>query len=430
MSSISLLYEDNRGNPVEMNGVVTVNDKKYKGYFIWTGKLTYKNDVSGSNPFFVKFIQRFDNMKDFDDKNYDSKDHYRRAVQRIQKEREFRMRYPFIAYVYHISDKATVTFEGETKTTIDVFFLLEEYCGDMSLAEYYRKNTPDKSTMYSHMLQILYGTNYYTMLQSDDYIIHRDLNPSNIMIHNNVIKIIDFDWSHVDQEMGTRDNSIAICGTPSFSHPLQNDKSLKKSFIGMDIYSIGLVFLYMVNRFNYIKKLEEAGCKNGHDYRLHLRFVDKQTPEWLRKIIAKMIAAPKDQYKYVSEVIRDFNYLLRKNDPKTYEKVKNDFTEIFHILPNDKNDDKCYVSLLVEEKYAAVKKAKYLRSIKNGEVFQIETSGKAAIRFLRSQCYLFYRITNSNYNIVENCINIEKYSEPINLKMPDGNKKVLFSILK
>jgi len=425
---ISMVFKDKNSRLRKMTGNVMVNDKSNKGYYIWTGSV---EDNRTGEKYFVKFIEELKTPESIKNtNNYDSYDYYKKARQRMEKETLFKMRYPFIAFVYDFPEHAKVTFEENVNhRDMDVLFILEEYCGENTLFNHYKGNQPrNKKNMYIHMLQLLYAINYYTMIQNEDHIIHRDLKPGNVMITDDGVKIIDFDWAHIDQKMGTRDGSRAIYGTFNYAHPMQHDSKIKKSIIGMDIYSMGLIFLFVINGHNYIEDVGEITNK-PHDFKLHLRYVDANTPEWLCKIIARMIAVPEKQYKYAEEVITDFKNALKEYEWDVLEEFENSLLEKNHILPSKSNSETIGMDILVIENNDSVH-TRYIRSLKNGENIVIQTSGKMKIRFFRVGNNIFYRAINQKNSVIESSFDISAQKNDILLTDNQLNSKIIVNIIK
>ncbi|AGF85373.1 tyrosine kinase family protein [Moumouvirus goulette] len=81
-------------------------------------------------------------------------------------------------------------------------------------------------------------------------IVHRDIKPHNILIHDNKIYIIDFDLSC------SLDNSKypvqeKITGTPLFIAPEIWKQQENINYIMTDIYSFGVTIYYIFNKKNY-----------------------------------------------------------------------------------------------------------------------------------------------------------------------------------
>lgn len=61
--------------------------------------------------------------------------------------------------------------------------------------------------------QIVIGIEY----MHNNHILHRDIKPQNILLHDNIIKICDFGFSTMIKENNQMFNTV--CGTPLFMSP-------------------------------------------------------------------------------------------------------------------------------------------------------------------------------------------------------------------
>jgi len=326
--NIEVFYHDRQTKQdVTMTGTSELIRSTFgnKGCNVWKGIVSEEN----GNKYFIKYIDA--------DEHSDNYDHnweinvFKKANERFDKEALFHMRHPFITYIYQ-KCTADIT-DLSTGKTMKAVCLLEEYNNGITLTTFYSENVKnDKRIIFSHMLQMLYGMNYYTTVKKTDPIVHRDIKPDNIMVvENNMIKYIDFDWSHVYDSMGTRDTGERIGGSKYYAHPEQNKKNIR-SFIGMDIYSLGLVFLYMLCHDHYKRLLEKNNYKND-DYILHRNLLCQDIDNELLVIIATMIAEKNIQYKKVKYIIDDFKAYLKKKYPDIYSEIMKELYEKYSFLP-------------------------------------------------------------------------------------------------
>jgi serine/threonine protein kinase len=127
-----------------------------------------------------------------------------------------------------------------------ILYIKMELC-DESLRDYITKNDYNPTQI---LYQILISLQY---IHSKD-IIHRDLNPNNILIKNNIIKIGDFGISKNafnNEIIIDDDNGISLYKSPE---QIENKICTKKS----DIYSVGIIYFELLMKFTtFTEKIKE-----------------------------------------------------------------------------------------------------------------------------------------------------------------------------
>jgi serine/threonine protein kinase len=140
----------------------------------------------------------------------------------------------------------------------DYLLLVTEYCKDGDL-EAWMKKEHDMNERMDIMGQIIQGMDYL----HQNGILHRDIKPKNILLHEGVIKICDFGFSTMIKEYNQLFNTI--CGTPLYMSPelLFMQPYTMKS----DIWALGILFYVIIYKRHPFGKLI-----NMDDYRLKIKF--------------------------------------------------------------------------------------------------------------------------------------------------------------
>lgn len=191
--------------------------------------------------------------------------------------------------------------------------------------------------MFQHMRQLVYGMCAYMSQNKEDMLIHRDIKPTNIRVSGDgsTVKYIDFDWSHVSRSTKTQYLGRAIGGTPGYLDPRLADSSIKKSDPMMDIYSLAMVFLYMMLGEEYIFDIRRAEDNSYLDnekmlYELRRSYLKRngklvyqeERYDGLRKIVAKMMAEPDRRYQTPEGLLNDLEkFLLKYYGKKRYKEL-------------------------------------------------------------------------------------------------------------
>lgn len=164
------------------------------------------------------------------------------------------------------------------------------------------------------ILQILYGVQ---ALHENEYI-HRDLDPSNIMVDvNGRIKIIDYGIAKKLKDINTFDqdftNTGEFIGKPAYASPELVLGDIKSQNFTTDVYAIGIILFQLVTgRFPFEGNTPQIIRQQVHD-KMPLHLIPYHS---LRKIVKK--ATEKNQnkrYQSVSEFIESVK--KAKNNPHT-----------------------------------------------------------------------------------------------------------------
>lgn len=134
----------------------------------------------------------------------------------------------------------------------------------------------------------------------ENKIIHRDVTPSNIIINEYVVKIIDFDIARFVNEKSRKDTNIL--GTEGYAAPEQF--GFKQSTEQTDIYAVGALINYM-----------KTGKTPDEDMLVNNSI--------LSKTIQKCTAFdPESRYQTIDELLKELYQFYGNTRPKETQKIK------------------------------------------------------------------------------------------------------------
>ena len=130
----------------------------------------------------------------------------------------------------------------------DKIYLILEYCNGGDLSNYIKNRINSYDNKFFH--QILEGLKYLY----NHKILHRDIKPQNILIHNNNIKISDFGFA---KSFEKTELITTFCGSPLYMAPeiLKDRKYTAKS----DIWSLGVLL------FELLSKTHPYACNSRNE---------------------------------------------------------------------------------------------------------------------------------------------------------------------
>lgn len=140
----------------------------------------------------------------------------------------------------------------------DYLLLVTEYCKDGDLEKWLKRDHDFKERI-NIMVQIMRGMDYL----HQNNILHRDIKPKNILLHDGVVKICDFGFSTMIKEYNQLFNTI--CGTPLYMSP--ELLFMQPYTIKSDIWALGILFYIILYKNHPFGKL-----LNMDDYRLKIKF--------------------------------------------------------------------------------------------------------------------------------------------------------------
>lgn len=327
------------------------------------------------------------------------------GLELLMKESKFQMYYPHIAVVYG-SLKAKDA-DGE-----EIFCVLMEYVEGESLQEYRQKmENVAEDEMFSQMMQLLYGVQYYMKYVSGDRYVHRDLKPANIMItwKDGKVVIVDFDWAHIHGSSATMragKRGYAIGGTAGYADP--RAYSTSKTDVQMDIYALGRIFCFwltgdhyfsMEERYPGVYQMLEEEILYGLDYnRIPKRFHAEKYRFFTDVIIRKMVAPYEERYTDIDHVIADMTAFIKTfyaDSSKAQAVLGND-----HVLDSRTADAKDRHELMVRVQF---EKEKIVQNyfMENYSVRELKWKDRLLMAIYNVNGRLHYMIYNSQLKEAE-----------------------------
>lgn len=134
-----------------------------------------------------------------------------------------------------------VTFHDAFPDIAENIYIVTEYCNYGDLDRFTRKELLDHEEIKDYMSQLRDGL--YYLLRNN--ILHRDLKPKNILLQKHpisgqiTIKIADFGFAKIFENLGDDSMMETLCGTPMYLSP-EMVKNRKYS-INSDLWSVGIM---------------------------------------------------------------------------------------------------------------------------------------------------------------------------------------------
>jgi len=172
-------------------------------------------------------------------------------------------------------------------------------------------------------------------------IIHKDLNPSNILYNpdSGLVKIIDFEISSVfDRENKDSETINLIEGTLTYISPEQTGRMNRSLDYRSDFYSLGITFYEMLcgsTPFTFSDKLQIIHAHIAIPPK-PLHRVNSKVPEPLSNLIMKLLSKTvEDRYQSTRGIIHDLEVcqkpFLNSGSIPLFELGQQDFSGKFHI---------------------------------------------------------------------------------------------------
>jgi predicted ATPase/signal transduction histidine kinase/tRNA A-37 threonylcarbamoyl transferase component Bud32 len=258
------------------------------------------------------------------------------------------------------------------------FFVLEDF-GGISFNEYIRKLPP--LTNNDQLIKRIELAIHITKGLDDIHkqkVIHKDFNPSNVLINESTeqIKIIDFGLaSQLEYEYSEPTDESTFEGTFSYISPEQTGRFNRSVDYRTDFYSLGITLYELFSGtlpFNASSPREWIHCHVAKQPQ-GLSEVNNSVPKSLSEIVMKLIAKDSEKrYQSSSGLLKDLNFILKalnnNDDLSSFKPGKSDVQPRFRFPQYVYGRQKEIKQLL--ECYEQVKK---------GEVRLISVHGQSGI---------------------------------------------------
>jgi serine/threonine protein kinase len=133
-------------------------------------------------------------------------------------------------------------------------YIIMEYANGGNLNDFINTNKGSQKHIENPVLILMFRQLINGMKAINTFLVHRDITPRNILLHNGELKITDFGLSKIVNQ-STRSSTFKGYGTYAYMPPEAWEN--KKNTIQMDIYSLGIIF-YQLATFNYPYEINDT----------------------------------------------------------------------------------------------------------------------------------------------------------------------------
>jgi eukaryotic-like serine/threonine-protein kinase len=196
-------------------------------------------------------------------------------------------------------------------------YIIMEYANGGTIQTIIRKGIQENKFISNENLNDYFNQLISGMEHINSVLIHRDIKPDNILLHNGTIKISDFGLSKIVHD-GTRQLTFKGFGHIKYMAPEGWKK--EKNTIQMDIYSMGITFYEMAtlqHPYNLPPNAEVQDWIDAHSFKNppSPKTINPALSNTVAQVIMKMIEkSTVRRYKTWEEIRND---LLIENEPTT-----------------------------------------------------------------------------------------------------------------
>lgn len=226
-------------------------------------------------------------------------------------------------------------------------YLVLEYCNGGDLSNYISKNNSNLNEIEIY-IQIFKGLEYLY----DKQILHRDMKPHNLLIHNDTIKISDFGFA---KSFEKNELITTFCGSPLYMAPeiVKNKEYNSKS----DIWSLGVIIYELFTKkhpyYTDTKQLLWEKIKNGLD--IDYTIIDYQE---INEILGMMLIEDPEErvdWDVLFKAVHSFDYSIYINTNEELVFTLDEDLEYDNsiaqsvIIPKKKNDNSVSCSINIQD---------------------------------------------------------------------------------
>ena len=224
----------------------------------------------------------------------------------------------------------------EYKFDGDYMLLVMEYCNNKNM-ETFMSRSRSVHEIRNKINQITIGMEYL----HTNFIIHRDIKPQNILLHNDTIKIGDFGFSILIKDYNQMMNTM--CGTPLYMSPelLYCTPYTMKS----EIWALGILYytmIYNVHPFGKLYSIDEYKLKINNMISL-ITFPPIPELNDIIYILKKMLSYEAKNRPILTDLLHVFVKKITIKTPEHFDEL--DLDDVFRLEVNtiDTIDTKAYV---------------------------------------------------------------------------------------